>query len=765
MRRIIVLFFLIVSLPACRKAEEIPSAGSKTPLQEEREIGLSVMNKEWNAKGEEGMFSIPSCLENAEYDLGVYYRNWKNRKIYGASYSSEAIIPEREEALSYKLAIPADCAEFSYEWYAVSPYSSTTVTASASKDLTLSVFPVQQPSGEAIDPRFNFVVSKPFQAGEKQAEAEAFKRMVAILNLNVTGLEPSEKIHAVTINIAQSISKTNVLAGLSDITLSSDFDQSGKRTIANPSNSATAIFPEGLEGGSIFYAVNPMTINAGSALKVNVTTTDSTYIRTVKLDSELVLGCGEKTALDFNIKGEEYVSSATVFQAVKPVAGAFDIPSISGKNVSGVTLYSDVCSAFAEDRTIQILDGGDAVSSSATGNDGTVVFDINTLGGTSLSGMKIKAAAEGVRFAAALIYTETKPVDMNDYLDMFNAGLDIKIGDQIVNKESCGAKYVCVKPSELSTDELKTALEKNGVLFLDNSDDASNTFTLATNATLTYGANKVVIGRYRNMPQPVIEHNLPAKATKYFYVSGNTRFLNVSFKSINTQYGAFVNTGAGTTLDLSVSCQDCSFYTNFLGMFRYGAATANGFKEIVVDNCIIRVAGNMFNASSAGLPTTAITEKIKVTNCAITTSEGTTKGNFSIVNLTGDMPALELTFTGNTVYGFTNSNGLLYVKSAKSITVENNIFWDELTADRTIVKVTAASGFLTMNGNWANKFGEFLWTPGVTDKFTTYSPATTGSLDSTTEFFGAGKDAAKGYFPSLIEGAGCTYDTKYWTTK
>ena len=219
-------------------------------------------------------------------------------------------------------------------WYAIVPYSYNQARAriNTAKEFHI-VFPCTQfPSQNNFDPTTDILVGKPFTIdaeGARTATIDAFKRLTAPFKLEITGLDPGEKIYAVT--FAQSkkasgyIASTGVLDALAGKCLFKTGAEPDDFTIdaVNPpltrSNDVSAIYDEGLveEGGvwPVWFNVLPGTIAGTTKITVTVFTANTCYTRTASMSGEAKTFATDKiNKMTFNIKGEGYTSVPAISQ-------------------------------------------------------------------------------------------------------------------------------------------------------------------------------------------------------------------------------------------------------------------------------------------------------------------------------------------------------------------------------------------------------------------------------------------------------------------
>ena len=315
-------FLLLTAVSCVRELEE----GKRLPQQDTR-VTLTVFDEPWVSTRSAYTPDEGVKLTKTE-QIGLFYDNG-TLLVGNNSYAIKAI---PQGGGSYSFTAPAGSLDKT--WYAIVPYSYNQARAriSQAKEFHI-VFPCTQfPGQNTFDPATDFLVGKPFTVdaeGARIATIDAFKRLTAPFKLEITGLDPGEKIYAVT--FAQSTKASgynastgvlNVLAGKCLYTIGAEPDDFAFDAVNPPytrSNDVSAIYDEGLvgEGGvwPVWFNVLPGTIARNTQITVTVFTANTCYTRTASIGSVAKTFATDKiNKMAFNIKGEGYKSEPAISQ-------------------------------------------------------------------------------------------------------------------------------------------------------------------------------------------------------------------------------------------------------------------------------------------------------------------------------------------------------------------------------------------------------------------------------------------------------------------
>lgn len=747
----------------------------------------------------------------------------------------------------YSFVVPEKINVEDYSWYAVSPYSPGVQTkgTTTENNAQLWLSPVQVPGANTFDANFDFLLSNKLEVSGSAATITEFKRLAAPLLLSIKGLEAGDKIFAATLTIDEPAPEKASFTGRYNIKFSEDFSEAGMKSITYRGNGVSAIYADGLEaiGGEwpVWFMVGPYTLRTGVIMTVTVTTATKTYTRSVSLPEDKNLVTSSISKISFNVKGEGYSEKETICQTLmsgemanalaesdKVTLTASDgkdyvwkfsrkicaltapavgmpyaiqlspkggtkkylyIPNL-GKNI--VAAHFFIHTANAESRTANCYDAADTAMVSPvinkvnfgnallTGKGGKASFVLPEDGRETLSGLVLEPS-NTTNIVAAVFEVTDIPVDANDYYDMYTKGADFKIGDKTINKTTYPTAVL--KGTDLALSDITSG---SGILFIDNSEEVS----IGNAGNISIYKDKVIIGRYRNKPQPVIKET--ATSSNYFRPNGNY-LKNIRMESAGS--GHFVSAAAASGQTCSFVCEDCTIICAGT-LLREGNADRR-FEDVVFNNCVIENAGNGLIAASSKNKTTGAlggeeilgSEKsITITNCVVSTksSDGGQKNvdanllDFGASKLT-DTP-VQIVLTGNTFVGFGKSSGTALVngKTIGGFDIQKNIFvggWASGTCK--VIKTAVDQDYKPDPRNISYDYGQkagaqlgetngdspMHWNPE--DHKVKLSYTNKGNKwDSDASPFTDKADYTNLYFPVNTEvvtnGAGATYSTKLW---
>ena len=245
---------------------------------------------------------------------GIGFTGDEHLSLYYADDHFDGNIEAEPTGVSgqYSFTMPAaaeDC-----HWYGIMPYSDTYEYNGYASAVRVNLSAVQYPGVNTFDPRYDYLVAQPFDVsgteGDETAEISSFKRLFAPFCLNITGLDPGEKIYNAAIQLSQAATADNALAGSFDITMSDTYAETSATVVsATMTNDMSAVYEDGLSAidgkWPVWLMVNPMTINAGCSLTVSVSTASNVYKRTVELPRESTFKTDAVNRLTFNIKKDD----------------------------------------------------------------------------------------------------------------------------------------------------------------------------------------------------------------------------------------------------------------------------------------------------------------------------------------------------------------------------------------------------------------------------------------------------------------------------
>lgn len=728
----------------------------------------------------------------------------------------------------YSFSHPAIEGMEAYDYCVIVPDLGTTGTNNAGASASFKFSPVQTPGQNTFDPNYDVL----FGQGAKEAALSEelsitkFKRVFAPLRVSIrdgAGVIGNEKIHAATVSFSQAaVSGGNAfaLAGLVYLNFGYEYEDCKINSVSAPTNTVSALYADGLaKQGDIWpvwYMVKPASFDAGGSVTVTVATDTRTIRRTIALGSQATIQEGMLNNLDFDITGEGYTVTESVYQdfsaftSQQPLLTASDgntyswsyekcqawnggnstsplpyalrlnagggnvtLPAIAGKQITAIRLYAHPNNPV-NNNTVALNGGTPAdfrsySDNTETGNSGVLEIKVpEDQYGQPLvlsSGASNFTAFAGI--ALELTDAEMPDADENDYYDLFTKGHDIEINGEVYNNTMYSARLVNV--TELTNPDLQADAAKDGILFIDPTGQTSAFETSA----LAPGTSEsvVIIGRYKNS-QPQIrftaQYNVRCDAVfkNIHLIAGNETALSRA----NTGYetGAFVLEDC--TVDLTASCY-----------LAYDQANDYSYKGVYINNCVIEFSSTATNnpaifqlnsnkSKSVFGPTTFTMTNSVVFAAATIQAYIVNMGDGKDERYDGYNSNLNV--SGNTFYNIWQPN----------ILVRGNVFTN-FTVDRNVASYTA-SDIVTKASNFACAYKSAA-VSSISDNFLyTTAPegsqwnivhsnsvvkAGSGNVRNAAESPYLSEDTSTGYFPintaAVTNGAGADYDTKYWITK
>lgn len=392
----------------------------------------------------------------------------------------------------------------------------------------------------------------------------------------------------------------------------------------------------------------------------------------------------------------------------------------------------------------------------------------------------------------------TTKYDPNDYLSMYNNGIDFTICGEVINKDTYGDAQT------LAANGINPAFTTQGIYFVDNSKE-NRTWTYSGNRIKPMVAGTVLIGRYKNYPQPVmkqayVNEKEPDKSEIQgcFIFNDGVKILNYRIEGKDDAYGIFQ--GKEEVADSGQDTfrfQDCTFINPNKYLTSFNNSTYAVPKAIYFDNCIIRVKGTVIYGGGskegfAGKPEALETLSLRQTVIAPYSDGETvspTKGNGCLFNFASTYiqptPALNVEMSYCTIFDYepsSKSRGLIEVKDYDSISIDHTAFYHSsypaFTANYYTLyaasKCSAGEGGISVTATYANTVSGETFRHGSGNKtnLTNELKRTPWSLNVTEVKQTAitnSVDATKDYFPVQViktddstAAGGASYDTKPW---
>ena len=376
--------------------------------------------------------------------------------------------------------------------------------------------------------------------------------------------------------------------------------------------------------------------------------------------------------------------------------------------------------------------------------------------------------------------------DPNDYWSLYNAGQDITVNGQTINKKTHPGGIL------LQGEVTQTQLQQGGLLFLDTDVTMGYHYKPGTSTN----PNTILIGRKKNA-QPKL--TVSGKYSIYF-TKGNVVLKNLDITS-GTAAQLFVTTNEiASDIDYAV-VEDCNIVAN-KSVYKFGDSAPDFVvKSITFDNCIIKMAGTdanyivlQINKATNATPIDegyGKMEAITVNNCVIYADQVYSDpkrrlivdyGNSNDLNYTFPTNNLNITVTNNTLVNI-NANGNILVRAnvANSANINKNVIYTDLTPANGKYSATYMFGlYNTLEGtheykvrdNYSyGKRGNSDKIDAIKWKYTSAGPHDKYSVGNNTAVHNAEElpitiGTTPGYFPIntavVTNGAGASYDTKPW---
>lgn len=392
--------------------------------------------------------------------------------------------------------------------------------------------------------------------------------------------------------------------------------------------------------------------------------------------------------------------------------------------------------------------------------------------------------------------------DPNDYWSLYNAGQDIIVGGQVINKANHPDGVLL--EGETAT---KANLQKGGLIFLGSDVNLKDHLKFG-GTDYKNPKETILIGRKKDV-QPKI--SLEGSRSLYFE-NGNTIIKNIDITS-GTASQLFVTTKTiEADIDYAI-IEDCNI-TASKHVYVFNVATpVNVVKSISFDNCVINLTGTDSNYTICRMGASngetinasgyAKFESVSINNCIIYATTVHTDGkkrrmlvdygsNTNSVNDKGvssnylfPTKNLNITVTNNTIVNI-NANGNILVRAyvANSANINKNVIYTDLTPAKGNYSVTYLFGLYNelLEGthdynildNYAYVKREDNSTKGdaIKWKYTSAGPNTKYNVNGNTDVYNTEEllpitiGTTPGYFPIntavVTNGAGASYDTKPW---
>lgn len=367
--------------------------------------------------------------------------------------------------------------------------------------------------------------------------------------------------------------------------------------------------------------------------------------------------------------------------------------------------------------------------------------------------------------------------DNDDFYSIWRSGNSFTVCGENISKLSFPTARL------LDADNINDAFEYGGLCFADNSSEARTAeFTSTRTPKICDGT--VLVGRYKNYPQPVMKQAFATDKQGCFIFNGNVMLLNYRIEAKDNSYGVFQGkSGVGDSGQNIFRFQDCTFINpyNYLTSFNNGTYAVP--KAMYFDNCIIRVKGTVINGGSNSSNKPELLDTLSFENTVIAPySSGETiqptKGNgclFNFGSTANTTTALNIRVSHCTIFEYqpaVKNRGIIEVKDYADFVMERTVFhhssYDDFDNNYYTVygisqsKVT--TGGILIRATYSNAIDDIMRHSGGNKSNLAPSPRTWGVsvTKAATTVDTDNMNPLKDYFPVSGINAGADYKTKYW---
>lgn len=662
-----------------------------------------------------------------------------------------------------------------YDYYFFMPYLPTS-KMNGKGSSSYHRIGVQYPGENTFDANYDYMIGKPLlniAVTEKSAGITGFKRLMAPIHLTIKdndALLSGEKIQQVTLSFDAEASASCYLSGLFYYMHSEKYAECKESGVEaeSLSNAVTADYPAGLAQNSegnwdVWFMAHPATLPACN-MTLTVTTDNYRITRTVNTGKEFVFSKDKINVLSFNVSGENAERSNVYTVDFSSISATpTTITATNGTNynwgLQGLTYSNNVAplpnalrlknTSTSGEITLPELRGGatyKGIYITQNTNNITKTGDLcvkegettlasgsfNYYGDSSKQGGVLALTFEPTSGPLTISHSCTEAlwitritveyegdinaVDMNDYWSIYNAGMDITVGDLTINKTNYPDAVLLCMDSKDSEDKIRSTMQKGGVYFLDTyhnedgSEPEDQILTLESNLGPLNNAETIIIGRW-------VDKQSKLESVPYTDSKGNTVG---TYLTLCKAYGGGVAlknlewTGdplttnlfaRGSNIEADINyfiVEDCTL-TAYQHLYRYTTVT----KEWVVvksifRNNIIKMLGTDNNYNVAALPKDANyvvkcerIELIEFTNNVVICPEDAAAGKRRMLIDYGNgsagylynMSNMDIVVKDNTAYNlFPSGTILVRAYRCKSALIDNNLYYVDGTDDTSVAK-------------------------------------------------------------------------------
>lgn len=747
----------VLGFASCQKLnDENLSATDSSTVQISKSVEF--LDASWEGQSSDDLSSksvyesgVGVHLTNTEY-MSVYYWTGDKENVTNLQAVNSAATPVGNFTWNFSHLEIEGAVDYNY--FFLLPYTSGTALNGAKTGYSFRLSSVQFPSSTSFDPNMDMLIG---QAAYNVAKGNSisglrFKRPFAPFKLTVkdeANVLGDEAVKSISFVIDAEATQSNTLVGLCYINNSDEFSQAKVSSFSanNLGNGVTAVYNEGLskDAGAYtaWYIVNPVSIAAGTNIKVIVSTDTKTVTRTVAVPSETSFVADAINKLSFNISGEGHTIEESVSFNFTSLNNISELPAPWSNE--GQSFYKDVAPSTYPNAINMKNDATCALVLPSTGKKvNKIRVFTHPRNNTSNATLTIKSAEVEVAktsvgftkehnqggFVDLIIPTEyaeselklsvTGKVFYLPFITLFTSGEGSIVQEPSSTNDNYqdfldngyieidGVRYssevytpVLVDCSTL-TDKCSTSIRGNSagtqIIFLDN----TNGEMPAQTDHLTLANHVVIVGRYKNNPAEI---NIGAKQIQ---TRNNLVFKSVKI-STSGNYAFVSNLGSGATkADLVAVTLEDSYCNSLLYIF-YDNHVSTCFDKVSINNSILKINGKVgthngvyslkFKDNDGDTPKTEFPTSFTMRNSVVYmenlgTAESLVIGfifNGGDKDNTASTAGLSITVENNSIYNLYGKNCLVRARNAKNLVFKNNL------------------GFLTENPGNAKAYGTAIY--------------------------------------------------------